>query len=133
MLTLIKNTISIIIDSQELQNSPQNVNSLYIRIERKVSNSFMLVGHPFQILIKVMTIIQIMACAKDWLKLASRYQLLRKTIYNTDRQTAQLIDEFQIIALTFGYSLSSVKRRYVQGREIQCIQKSHTQIAYPEA
>ncbi|CAO3683510.1 unnamed protein product [Umbelopsis ramanniana] len=87
MLTLIKNTISIIIDSQELQNSPQNVNSLYIRIERKI-----------------------MACAKDWLKLASRYQLLRKTIYNTDRQTAQLIDEFQIIALTFGYSLSSVKR-----------------------
>jgi hypothetical protein len=54
-----------------------------------------------------------MSCAKDWLKLASRYQLLRKTIYNTNRQTAQLIDEFQIIALTFGYSLSSMKRRYV--------------------
>ncbi|KAG2174060.1 hypothetical protein INT44_000174, partial [Umbelopsis vinacea] len=87
MLTLIKNTITIIVDSQEVHNNPQNVNSLYIRIERKI-----------------------MSCAKDWLKLASRYQLLRKTIYNTDRQTAQLIDEFQIIALTFGYSLSSMKR-----------------------
>ncbi|KAI8583430.1 hypothetical protein K450DRAFT_223637 [Umbelopsis ramanniana AG] len=87
MLTLIKNTISIIVNSQEVRNNPQNVNSLYIRIERKI-----------------------MSCAKDWFKLASRYQLLRKTIYNTDRQTAQLIDEFQIIALTFGYSLSSMKR-----------------------
>lgn len=84
----------------------------------------MLVGHASQILIKFMTNIQIMACAKDWLKLASRYQLLRKTIYNTDRQTAQLIDEYQIIALTFGYSLSSVKRRYVEGRENQCTTKT---------
>lgn len=39
MLNLIKDTISIILDSHELQNSPQNVNSLYIRIERKVSDN----------------------------------------------------------------------------------------------
>ncbi|CAO3676051.1 unnamed protein product [Umbelopsis vinacea] len=87
MLTLIKSTLAIVIEIQKSDQSTHDINALYIRVERKI-----------------------MTCAKGWNRLASRYRFLERTVYNSDRRTSKMIEGYKIIALTFGYSLSSMKR-----------------------
>ncbi|KAJ2960550.1 hypothetical protein NQZ79_g4156 [Umbelopsis isabellina] len=85
MLTLIKNTLNILLETQNSEGMDNSAK--YLRFERKI-----------------------MTCAKGWRKLTSRYRFFGKTISCADRQTLQIIEEFKIIALTFEYSMTSLKR-----------------------
>jgi hypothetical protein len=109
MLTLIKSTLAIVIEIQKSDQSTHDINALYIRIERKVWEE-LLPAESAQSHWR--WFIQIMTCAKGWNRLASRYRFLERTVYNSDRRTSKMIEGYKIIALTFGYSLSSMKRRY---------------------
>ncbi|CAM0140917.1 unnamed protein product [Umbelopsis sp. WA50703] len=85
MLTLIKNTLNVLLETQSSEN--MDVNAKYMRFERKI-----------------------MTCAKGWRRLTSRYRFFGRTINCADRQTSQIIDDLKVIALTFEYSMTSLKR-----------------------